>query len=290
MYDIELQRLNTYAYLHQIELWPLVAGRAPLTLDEAINFLIQKEYLDNASISPVSRRLFDNLLPDSFDDKVVAVHFRRGYTHGKARTGRNTSFEYAISSVNHLQEVGYTVADIDCSLKDIPASCFHKEHPSHYLVDGYFSSPRDRSFALISSSKYFVGSQSGPLTFRHCFGHSFILANNTSIGAMSAIWMPNSFMLPKVWKHNYDQGFVSIKQILSSPMGWFEASEYKDYSLIESDPRFVVDAIRRQNSLSLNDRSIYTELEKKFALKNLAFGAIGPLSPPEEFIRSYYSF
>ncbi len=280
-------------YFHSIELWPL--NNKLLTLDEAISHIINCEIkMCNGEVRPICKNISEDYLPSWFNHRIIAIHNRYGYTHGYARTGRNTNPVNLIELVNQITSLGYTAIDIDGCLQQIEKDSFIGEHPSFLLREGIFENLVMRSYALLASSLYFIGAQSGPLTLRHSFGKSFILANNTSAMAMSGLKMPYSFMMPKVWVNNNTQLPVEFESICKSPMGWFEASRYKNYQLHACPTKYIIEALKRQienfEAKGLARKSFYSELEIKFSKHGLISGNIGSLTPNEEYISDIYKF
>ncbi len=286
-YHSVLQDLSQYAYLHEIDIWPLRDAWPPMTLDEAISCIIMTEYERNGVISSICDSTFIKDVIPTMPSNLVAYHNRSGYTHGIARVGRNTTLKQAIDTVNILTKNGYIVVDIDSQFLVVPDSEFYGQHPSKIYRDGICENRAMRSYVLLSFAPFYVGSQSGPLTLRHALGKSFVLYNNTLIGAMSGLWMPNSYMLPKIWFDTRTDEYVPLRHILLSPMGWSELAKYGQFSLRDCPSIHVLEAISQQTLFAHKWKACSKlALEQSLNLKKI--GGIGSLMPTKSYVRSYW--
>ena len=196
-------------------------------------------------------------------DWHVTLHVREpGYHGGETESFRNSDPNNYIKSIKLITDKGGWVFRMgDPSMKKMPkidklVDYAHSEFKSDFM-DVY----------LAATSKFCIGTSSGYYTVPSFFGVPILLTNVAGLSQCYNLKSKNIF-IPRLIKNKYKNEYLSLKQLLSHPLIYFNSDElFKRDGLIteENNSDDIADAtIEMIDNLFKNQKNQTDILQKKF--------------------------
>ncbi len=148
----------------------------------------------------------------------VGLHVRDGWRMNE----RNADIESYLSSINHITRSGGWVIRIgDSSMRSI-------KHLANVIE--IFNNSENYSILqdyVLSNSKFFIGTTSGPSVFPPLFGVPMLSTNMVAVSKNNFSYLAPSLAIPKVWVERVSNRDVSLEDSFELGLGFVENSESK---------------------------------------------------------------
>jgi len=149
----------------------------------------------------------------------VGLHVRDGWRMNE----RNADIESYFSSINHITRSGGWVIRIgDSSMRSI-------KHLANVIE--VFNDLEDFSILqdyVLSNSKFFIATTSGPSVFPPLFGVPMLSTNMVAVSKNNFSYLAPSLAIPKVWVERVSNRDVSLEDSFELDLGFVENSESKN--------------------------------------------------------------
>ena len=148
---------------------------------------------------------------------------------------------------------------------------------------------------LLASSRFFVGTQSGPIEIPYFFGVPTLYTNATTL-CLTLRFFPEAIFIPKLWFSVTLGRLLTFREMLTCNAGWLHSSESPDRSLqlVDNSEDDILDGIgfMMESTLQGVDRfkecvKVETDLQSRFNEICKDVGIQGPPTVSPSFLRKY---
>ena len=226
-------------------------------------FAEQSKGLPFQTLDPeVELKALDTLRALGFDSSswFVTLHMRENKAESsRFRGADNVNPQDYIPAIRRILESGGSIIRIGdksmTPLKDLGLA-----HPK--LLDYAHSSRRNSSVDIyaLSRCKFFLGTQSGPVTIPNEFGVPVVYTNVVAFGRAHRY---RGFMIPSLIKNEKGK-VLSFEESLRNPLAWNVKKTHDEYVRVKNSPADIEDATALAVQILVHENSSRTNLDFRF--------------------------